>query len=606
MNFSNIRSGLLSVILLTTALVSFSQPCVILYDTTSMPTYPSSGTIEGCETYEFCYNLTQWNMAGSNWFHGIALSFGPGWDLATLTPTTFPGSCDGNGVWDFYLSCTGSASGITFGPGFYYDSPSGGPLDGNPGNNFGDNCTFSTSWNMCFSITTLCGAACIDGADLWVSIEPVSDGEAGSWGNPSCYTEPPVGWSGPTLECCDSIVVEGFDPLCFGDPSGSIMGVGGVLSSPFSFTLSTGANITSPDTAIFTGLPAGAYELTTIDATGCVITDSVYLVDPPEIVISLDNQINVACPGGSDASVDVSAVGGTGPIEFQIDGGPLQASGTFSGLAVGTYTISAVDSVGCVVDFPIDIIEDNLLSIAPDVTVDVSCFEGSDGSISVFASGGYPPYQYSLDNATWQASATFTGLTADLYTVYLLDDNGCVVSVDINVDEPVLLEVDAGEYLPLSSGGSVELLPSSNATVVTTWTWMPPTGLSCTNCENPIASPEVTTWYTVTIIDDAGCVALDSTQIIVVLDLVIPNAFTPNGDGLNDFFGISSPFIDQYAMVVYDRWGEIVFQTNDKNVGWDGTFKGKDLEMGTYIYVLQATTVENKPIDQTGTITLIR
>ena len=88
--------------------------------------------------------------------------------------------------------------------------------------------------------------------------------------------------------------------------------------------------------------------------------------------------------------------------------------------------------------------------------------------------------------------------------------------------------------------------------------------------------------------------------------MAIPNAFTPNGDGLNDLFIIRNPFLSQVDLAIYDRWGDAVFRTSDINIGWDGTKGGNPLEMGAYIYVLDAVTEEGEQITRTGTITLLR
>jgi gliding motility-associated-like protein len=109
-----------------------------------------------------------------------------------------------------------------------------------------------------------------------------------------------------------------------------------------------------------------------------------------------------------------------------------------------------------------------------------------------------------------------------------------------------------------------------------------------------------------TVVDGSGCVAVDSTEIVVIRTLAIPNAFTPNGDGLNDFFIIRSPYVDQFALRIYNRWGQEVFATNDINIGWDGTFAGKEQEVGTYLYFLDALGIEGEVFKRTGTITLAR
>jgi gliding motility-associated-like protein len=88
----------------------------------------------------------------------------------------------------------------------------------------------------------------------------------------------------------------------------------------------------------------------------------------------------------------------------------------------------------------------------------------------------------------------------------------------------------------------------------------------------------------------------------------MPNAFSPNGDGLNDGFGIlTSTALVKYSLVVYDRWGELVFTTTEKRNRWDGTFKGKPMPVGTYSWILGYQTItDNQYYTRKGTVSLVR
>jgi gliding motility-associated-like protein len=127
--------------------------------------------------------------------------------------------------------------------------------------------------------------------------------------------------------------------------------------------------------------------------------------------------------------------------------------------------------------------------------------------------------------------------------------------------------------------------------------WSPAYELSCTECYNPLASPEITTTYTVTSTDAGGCIATDELTVYVdtepVFDFFIPNTFTPNGDGFNDVFTAYGPDLLQIASLrIYDRWGAILFEAAElqpgSNVqGWDGTKNGELLLPGVYAYVME-------------------
>jgi gliding motility-associated-like protein len=345
-----------------------------------------------------------------------------------------------------------------------------------------------------------------------------------------------------------------------------------------------------------------------VDGDGCSTTTEIELVDPLEITFSLDTLVNVMCPGGSNGLFGVTASGGTGlgTFAYSIDGTTFQPTGFFNGLPPDNYTVTARDSNGCLGSFPVNIIEDNLLFPNEPIVEDNLCYGESEGSATASATGGYPPYEYSIDGVTFQTDPLLENLAAGTYTLFVMDSDGCIVETTFVVGEPEQLELDAGDYLPIPGGGSVELVPVTNADPVVSWTWTPPTALSCTNCENPIASPEETLWYVLTVVDGSGCVATDSTEIEVIRNLAIPNAFSPNGDGVNDLFIIRTPFLNSYLLRIYNRWGQEVFVTNDIEEGWDGTYKGNPQDVGMYIFYMDAVDTDGVELKRTGPISLVR
>jgi gliding motility-associated-like protein len=599
------------VLLALVLAVPAQAQCLLTWDTTSTPGYGGTGTTyEANETVQICLSVNTWNSSSANWFHGFEIILGPGWDATSVVGTSLPASCDGNGNWALYPSITSSATGASYGQGFYYDSGSGGPLDGIPGNNYGDNsaCPAPHWVQFCFDVTTLPPGLCVEGADLSITLNTLGDGEAGSWSSFDCNGDPNIVFSGPTLSCCDPPIDTFFSPTCPGGSDGSIIAVGN-STGPYTFDWSTGLFETTPDSSSITGLGAGTYTLAITDAGGCTSNQTYVLTDPPAIAMSLDSIEPVTCPGGSNGAVLWTASGGTAPIggfTYSLDGGPTQVFGLFENLSAGTYTVTAFDANGCSKDTTFSIIEDNLLELALLDVQDVDCFGDTTGSVDLGASGGIPPYTYSSNGVDYSASPIFANLAGGDYTFSVQDATGCVVTVDATIDEPVAPVLDAGEYLPIPNGREVTLEPSTNVDPVASWMWSPADGLSCVDCPNPVASPEQTTWYTVTVTDANGCSVSDSTELVVIRTLAIPNAFSPNGDGLNDIFIVRTPYVEDFVMRIFNRWGEQVFATNDINIGWDGTHKGKPAEMGTFLYTLQMTTDAGEAIQKQGTITLIR
>lgn len=179
----------LAAVILPSAFL-LAQPCLTGWTVTQSP-LPQSGTYGCGETVTFCFTVTGWNQTNANWFHGVVANFGPGWDMSTLTPGPPPATCSATaGQWGWNTSVQGTAwTNIgPQGPGFFFDNP----VDGNPGNNFGDNCQGATNWQFCWTISVLDGPACIDGLSLSVTFDTFSDSQTGSWGNIGCNNDPIV------------------------------------------------------------------------------------------------------------------------------------------------------------------------------------------------------------------------------------------------------------------------------------------------------------------------------------------------------------------------------------------------------------------------------
>jgi gliding motility-associated-like protein len=118
----------------------------------------------------------------------------------------------------------------------------------------------------------------------------------------------------------------------------------------------------------------------------------------------------------------------------------------------------------------------------------------------------------------------------------------------------------------------------------------------------------VTTTYILTYIDTNGCLVTDSVTIYVDIDYVIeiPSIFTPNKDDLNDLIFPIRDGIKDISFIIYNRWGQIVYETVSLNGGWDGTYKGDIQPVGVYLFKLEANSYNGKAINRQGTITLIR
>lgn len=178
-------------------------------------------------------------------------------------------------------------------------------------------------------------------------------------------------------------------------------------------------------------------------------------------------------------------------------------------------------------------------------------------------------------------------------------------SDDLNV---VLLNgsdaANAGEDVIIAIGDSTTL----NGTGGTINGWDPPRGLSCIDCPNPIAYPDTTTMYYLSVTDINGCTSMDS--VLVTVDETkawyLPNAFTPDGNSVNDVLYFYGTGVKEFILQVFDRWGEKVFETTDAKVGWDGNYKGKAALAGVYAYQLTITFKSTEVEQVKGNLNLIR
>lgn len=397
-------------------------------------------------------------------------------------------------------------------------------------------------------------------------------------------------------------------------PTGTLQ-VNTPLGGNYTYSID-GTNFQSSPT--FNGLSPNNYSVTVLDnTTGCSSTSaSTYTVDPVSgaPTINLDSQVNVTCAGGSDGAINLTISGGQAPYNFAWTPN-VGNTDDVSGLSAGTYSVIVTDNLGCSSTDTWTIIEPSAI-VGNDLTSPVDCNSGSLGSIALSPSGGTGPFTYSWTPNS-ETTSSISGLTPGNYSVTITDNVGCSVVENFTISTTGSLGVDASpEITTILQGESVQL----SATGATNYTWTPIEGLSCVNCPNPIASPDITTSYIVIGTDAQGCSGADTILIIVeenCSELFVPNIFSPNGNGpaANETLCVFGDCIETLLFRVFDRWGELVFETEtafnpsngSKNeICWDGTFRGKEAQGGSYVYTLHAKKTNGDMVDTSGNITLVR
>src|SRR5205814_8265032 len=234
-----------------------------------------------------------------------------------------------------------------------------------------------------------------------------------------CTTTQPVTITGPAAALSSSISSQ-TNVACFGNSTGSVAVAGSGGTAPYTYAID---GVTFGNSGTFSSLAAGSYTITVKDANGCATTQPVTITQPAAAVSSsISSQTNVACFGGSTGSVTVAGSDGTSPYTFSKDGVNFGASGTFSNLAAGSYTVTVKDADGCSTTQPVTITEPAAaLGSSINSQTNVGCFGGSTGSVTVAGSGGTSAYTYAIDGATFGNSGTFSNLAAGSYMVTVKD-----------------------------------------------------------------------------------------------------------------------------------------------------------------------------------------
>ncbi|MCB0532856.1 MAG: gliding motility-associated C-terminal domain-containing protein [Lewinellaceae bacterium] len=350
---------------------------------------------------------------------------------------------------------------------------------------------------------------------------------------------------------------------------------------------------------------AGVYVETFITPDGCdsVVTLTLTVEDINDFQLTGDT---VICPGDSATlrTVDLFA-------SYNWSTGVTTPT-TKVGKA-GWYAVTVTSALGCT-----DI---NSIYVAqPQILLDIQrtdplCFGDRNGRIDFTQLQGATPFQFSLNGSPFQADSSFTSLPSDTYDIRVQDSIGCLSELTLQLQAPPLLTVDVGPGLTLDFGDSTQLQATTNLPVVS-WQWEPPEGLSCLDCPSPLAIPPANTSYTVTVTDANGCTAVASVAIRLVTErrVYVPNAFSPNLDGVNDYFTVfTGPGVALIRRLeVYDRWGTHIFTAPEDqlpdsgSLRWDGTYRGKDMQPGVFVWYVDVEFIDGSTEVFKGDVVLVR
>lgn len=355
-----------------------------------------------------------------------------------------------------------------------------------------------------------------------------------------------------------------------GDGTATITVSGGTGASTITWSPAGGNGTTASD------LDQGTYTVDAVDANGCTATINVIIpsLEGPQI-ISVNSTASACAPPSGTISVVASGDG----LEYSLDGISFQSSNTFTGIASGTYTVVVRDADGCTTTASVTV--DGPLPPAPVITGPTSGCAGEE--LILATTQPFVSYAWS----TGSSAPTTTVTTAGSYTVSVTDANGCIgtsapFSVTFESPQAAFTTDPVSPQLPGTTVDFFDASTSGGGSIVS-WQW---------DFGNGTGSGTTPSWtytdagqYPVTLIVTTANGCTDTLTLFYVIrpaDIVIPNVFSPNGDGQNDFFAIENIEFFGNELAIFNRWGNQIFAAKD----YRNTWRGVDQPDGTYYFIL--------------------
>jgi gliding motility-associated-like protein len=395
------------------------------------------------------------------------------------------------------------------------------------------------------------------------------------------------------------------DVVCGADCNGSISVSMTGGQAPYAYLWSNGAS-----DSIASNLCAGDYGLTVTDANGCTFTTTLTVGGPQPMVITLDSLDDATCNNTGDGSIAITVTGGSAPYSYQwnYDNLDTLTAADLNGVLAGGYGLTVTDAFGCTVSdsFNIGIEFDVRVTAMDDFSV---CPRTQGVVITGSVTGASSTRWLNGDGTIAGGGSTVTVNTNAQVSVFVLEgiSDVCVARDTLRISWTPGPGIDAGNDRAIEPGQSTTIGGSPTAREGVEVVWTPAENLSSVTALNPEANPLETTVYYVSATDNDGCFGLDSV-IVTVEEVVDPvGGFSPNGDGVNDFFVVDR--IEDYpnaVVQIFNRWGNLIFESpSGYTTPWNGKYQGKDLPVGTYYYVIDLKDPAIKRL-VTGPVTILK
>lgn len=364
-----------------------------------------------------------------------------------------------------------------------------------------------------------------------------------------------------------------------------------------------------------TGLLPGNYTISITDNNNNSQIKNAKINSPPPLIVKVASipsygNYQLKCSNSLDGYATISVQGGASNYQYLWSNGAITQD--LDKLVAGNYQLTVTDKNGCV-DTSIHIhLNAPPLPKIDITTTDPKCYDEKSGTVSIQIDNSKAPYTFSFDNQKYDTSRFYRNLNSGIYFVRILDKYGCLYEQQVKLEQPNKLEVDLGadQEIIIGSNAIIKASISFPKNEIDSIIWS--NGNNCSDCDSIKVNPLVNTTYSVRVVSKNGCVATDELTILVNIKpyIEMPNAITPNDDGMNDAFFLdflangNNPFPDN-ELAIYNRWGDMVFRAKPYLNNWKGTNQsGNPLPAGTYYYILRLSLNEGSVYQ--GDITIIK
>lgn len=347
---------------------------------------------------------------------------------------------------------------------------------------------------------------------------------------------------------------------------------------------------------------------TLASANGCdttVCLQAVFLTET-----ALATTVNLPqCNRSRNGSIQLDVQAGLPPFQYRWEDGSTEVNR--SGLGAGDYQIAVTDAKGCQATKTVTLTEPLPLA-AGTSTSSVWCNGATDGRIAIAVAGGTAPYLFSIDaGQTFVADSLFAGLVPGIYPAVVQDAQECSFFLPATVPEPLVVQLEVPANGQIRLGERLPVTITDNAPSELTYEWLPAAGVACPTCATTSVMPYETTRYRIVATDAQGC-SVSAEWVVEVSresSVYIPNAFSPNGDGINDdfrlFTGLGVSAVLDFS--VYDRWGNQLFSRANciDDCVWDGRYKGEIAGPGVYAFTARVQYLDGVVEVLSGAVHLV-